>query len=40
MLSRLVFPIFGYAYWQKAYENEAMNDKINHDFIAYSKVYV
>ena len=40
MLTRIVYPIFGYSYWQKAYENEAKNDEINHDFIADSKVYV
>ena len=40
MVSRVVYPLFGIAYWQKAYKNYEKNDVINREFAVASEPYV
>ena len=37
MLSRITFPLFGIAYWQKAYANKDKIEQLNHEFVENSE---
>lgn len=40
MLSRVVYPLFGNSYWQKAYKNYKKNDAVNVEFVVASEPHV
>ena len=37
MFTRVVYPIFGNAYWQKAYKDYQQDDAINHEWVEQNK---
>ena len=37
MVSRVLYPLLGVAYWQKAYKNTEERDDINHEFVRDSE---